>query len=167
MIKFCKEQWDRNKDKLEQALRERTDLDDVIYLTLVKMVVDHIFNPGFKECFGEYRFIDGYDSSKITEIDNGDYQGTLLFLIPLDIYQPSEYEYLMTYIGYGSCSGCDTLQAIQGTWNTDKDKQISDFMTLCKDIVTNTIKPYNGGWRADKAYFEVVEEKTDETQEHV
>ena len=34
--------------------------------------------------------------------------------------------------------------------------QISDYITICKDILTNTINPYNYGWRNNKD-FEVVE----------
>ena len=69
--------------------------------------------------------------------------------------QPSESEYLMTYVGYGSCSGCDTLQAIQD-WSIDdrllEPEQVEDFMKLCKDLVTNMILPYNIGWRASSEF---------------
>jgi hypothetical protein len=101
---------------------------------------------------------DRLDLGKIHKIDDGDYQGTFLFLIPFDSYQPNEFEYLMTYVGYGSCSGCDALQAIQD-YGAEKptNRQVEDFMRLCKDIITNTIKPYNGGWRQNED-FEQVEE---------
>lgn len=152
MIKFCVQQWDRNKDKLRKHLSERTDMNDCSYLDLVKLVVEYIFNNN------DYGYGHTYDKDKITEIDNGDYQGTLLFLIPIDTYQPSEYEYLMTYVGYGSCSVCDTLQSIQ-LWSSDDKlltpEQLNNFMGLCKDIVQNTIKPYNANWRYDELYEEV------------
>lgn len=45
-------------------------------------------------------------------IDDGHYQGTLLFVVPEDCYQPSRY--YVTKVSYGSCSGCDTMQAILG-----------------------------------------------------
>lgn len=148
MLKYCLERWDKNKNKLESELRRRTDLNDCVYIDLVKMVVRIIFSDD------QYSL--SWDYKNITEIDNGDYQGTLLFLIPKKCYQPDESEYLMTYVGYGSCSGCDTLQAIQN-WGTGRltEQQVKDFMALCKDIVTNTIKPYNHGWRYDEM-FEVV-----------
>lgn len=154
MIKFCLQKWEENKQLLEEELRTRTDLNDCCYLDLVKLVVKYIFNGG-RDVEG---FCDDYDPNHITEIDNGDYQGTLLFLIPTMTYQPCESEYLMTYVGYGSCSGCDTLQAIQD-WSEKvlTDKQVKDFMNLCKDIVQNTIKPYNTGWRKTDLY-EPVEE---------
>ena len=147
MLKYCLECWDKYKADLEDELRRRTDLNICGYLDLVKMVVNNIFVEDVR-----------WDSNKITVINDGDYQGTLLFLIPVDTYQPDENEYLMTYVGYGSCSGCDTLQAIQIGWPDEKltEGQVKDFMALCKDIVTNTIRPYNFGWRSSER-FEVVE----------
>lgn len=150
MIKFCKEKWDKNKGLLEKALRERTDLNSCEYKTLVEMVVKYIFNDGEEWHTYDYHG-KAYRDDRVTEIDDGDYQGTLLFLIPNADYQPSENDYLMTYVGYGSCSGCDTLQSIQDCFygETLTDDQISHFMNLCKDIVQNTIKPYNYGWRSN------------------
>ena len=92
---------------------------------------------------------------QIQRKDNGDYQGTLLYIIPFDKYQPEEYEYLMTFINYGSCSACDTLLSIQD-YGEEKltDDQVKDFMKLCKDILMNTIKPYNSGWQHTDKYDE-------------
>lgn len=152
MIKYCLEKWEQNKSALEENLREdATALNECDYLYLVKKVVSIILNGG-SEDYGHSWSVD-----KITMIDNGDYQGTLLFLIPEDTYQPSEYEYLMTYVGYGSCSGCDTLQAIQD-WGEKNlsEQQVKDFMGLCKDLVCSMIKPYNCGWREEDE-FQTVE----------
>lgn len=154
MMKFSVEQWDKNKDRLEKDIRENFSYyNDANYRDLVAKVVDLIFNG---EGSGEY-FDGKYDSESITEINNGDYQGTLLYMIPLDTYQPSEYDYLMTYVGYGSCSGCDTLQSIQmwsfdDEFEEDKEQFVKDMMGLCLHIVQNTIKPYNTGWREDDKF---------------
>ena len=148
MLKIIRDKWDQNKEKLRDSLSTGTDFNNCDYLDLVKLSFEVIFNSGQKDR--------QLSIEEITEIDNGDYQGTLLYLIPFETYQPSESEYLMTYVGYGSCSGCDTLQAIQDY--PDKsltEEQVSDFMTLCKDILTNTIKPYNNGWREDENYNQV------------
>lgn len=151
MLKYCRDKWEENKDKLEKALREDDSLNDCDYSELVAMVVKHILNPGENN-------YNTYDSGNITVIDDGHYQGTLLFMIPMDTYQPSEYEYLLTYVGYGSCSGCDTLKSIQD-WGDKKltDSQVKDFMGLCKDLVCNIVKPYNGGWRNDDRFTEVAD----------
>lgn len=57
---------------------------------------------------------DGYgspDPDRILEINDGEYQGTLLYVIAADGYQPSDYWFVK--VGYGSCSGCDTLEALR------------------------------------------------------
>jgi hypothetical protein len=153
MLKKLLEKWNENKDLLKRELAIRTDLNSCDYKDLVKLTFEIIFNTGCE------RYGENLCTEKITEIDNGSYQGTLLFLIPFDTYQPNEYEYLMTYVGYGSCSGCDALQAIQGYIDGKlTERQVNNFMGLCKDIICNTIKPYNSGWRNDEE-FAVVEEE--------
>lgn len=156
MLKILVQKWDENKDILEEYLRNNTSLNTCEYLDIVKITFDCIFNHNIDtEEFCKL------DVENITVVDNGDYQGTLLFLIPFVTYQPTEYQYLMTYVGYGSCSGCDTLQRIQDYRDNGiklTDEQVKDFISLCKDIITNTIKPYNYGWRNDE-YFTEVETK--------
>lgn len=146
MIKYCLDCWNKNQQTLREKLAEDTSLNNCDYMHLVELITKYILG-------------EEWDANNITEIDNGAYQGTILFLIPRDTYQPSEYEYLMTYIGYGSCSVCDTLQGIQ-EWGKTKPtpEQLDDFMALCKDLITNMIRPYNTGWRASSE-FEPVEFK--------
>lgn len=155
MIKYCIKKWDKNKNILEEKIKSDTNLNHCDYEYLVKLVVDNILNSGIEDDYN------GWDSGNITVIDNGDYQGTQLFMIPAKTYQPSSSEYLLTYQYYGSCSGCDTLQAIQ-EWNDDKptEEQVKDYMILCKDIICNMIKPYNNGWNSSEE-FETVEYKED------
>lgn len=147
MLKYCLKKWDENKKKLEEELLKDPLLNECEYKHIVEKVVEIILNTN-----EEYL----WNTEGITEIDDGDYQGTLLFLIPRKTSQPSEYEYLMTYVGYGSCSGCDALQAIQDYGeNPISEDQLKDFMALCKDIITNMIKPYNCGWRNEEEFTEV------------
>ena len=153
MIKYCIEKWDKNKDLLRSVLDNNKLLNHVLnknddpleyleYKDLVKLTVMFILNDENE-----------WNANKIKEIDDGDYQGTLLYLIPEDTYQPNSSEYLMTFVEYGSCSGCDTLQAIQCFLDTkSRDKSIDDLMNLCKDLICNMIKPYNTGWRHDERF---------------
>ena len=153
MIKYCIEKWDKNKDLLRNALNDNKLLNHVLnknddpleyleYKDLVKLTVMFILNDENE-----------WDENKIKEIDDGDYQGTLLYLIPEDTYQPNSSEYLMTFVEYGSCSGCDTLQGIQCFLGVrSRDKSIDDLMNLCKDLICNMIKPYNTGWRHDEKF---------------
>lgn len=69
------------------------------------------------------------DKDRIHVIDDGEYQGTLLFIIPEEGYQPHSYYFVK--ISYGSCSGCDTLQAIM----YDSLEKVNDIMTLSLHIV--------------------------------
>lgn len=165
MIKFAIEQWDKNKDRLKEDINNNIEAYNTgDYKTIVEKVTEFIFND-LEDSNEDYD--SGYDFKKITEIDNGDYQGTLLYLIPENTYQPDEAEYLMTYVGYGSCSGCDTLQAIEmweydkeddpEEYEKDKERFIKDIMSLSLDLVQNTIKPYNTGWRQDKK-FDTIED---------
>lgn len=74
------------------------------------------------------------DPNAIHEIDDGDYQGTLVYVIAADGYQPSEYFYVR--VAYGSCSGCDTLQAINCYSDNPPDAdQVRDYMTLALHVV--------------------------------
>ena len=152
MIKYALKRWDKNKDALRNAIQqtEKDKRSSWNYNDIVKLVCRYIFNENATNNDPKIN-IEG-----ITMIDNGGYQGTLLFMIPFDTYQPMEYEYLMTYVGYGSCSGCDTLQRIQLDelyYNVNStDDLIDSYMALCRDIVSNTIRPYNTGWRNDMIY---------------
>lgn len=156
MIRYCIKKWNENKEKLREFLKMQKGLYQCEYLDLVIAVVEHVLNPSDND----YDF--KWDSKNITMIDNGDYQGTLLFLIPQDTYQPYEYDYLITYVNYGSCSGCDTLMSIQSSEICDEDyltdEQVKDYMVLCKDILTNIKKPYNGGWRNEELFNEIIME---------
>ena len=129
--------WFKNKDKLKEALMNYEDLEYCSYLDLFKLTIKNIINAGRTD----YDKI--LDEDKITEIDNGDYQGTLLFIIPRDTYQPMENEYYITFVDYGSCSGCDTLLAIQDNCSYEsKEGQINDFMTLCLHMLERMKKPF-------------------------
>lgn len=128
MIYYVLSRWDANKDTLEKELEAKG-----------------------------YEWLESCNYRDLVKMVC-DYQGTLLYMIPFDTYQPNESEYLMTYVGYGSCSGCDTLQYIQMCVNKD-DLCINDFMTLCRDICSHIIRPYNTGWREDTIFNTVTEEK--------
>lgn len=142
MLKICRDKWEKNQNKLKEELK-KIDLNCCDYEKLVKLTIKNILNDS------DYNF-NNWDIDSITTINDGDFQGTLLFVIPRNWYQPASYDYLITYIEYGSCSGCDTLQAIQ-TWHTKKDEngyfiydkeQLDDFMTLCRDILFNIKRPF-------------------------
>ena len=159
MLKFCKDAWGANKDKLENAIRHDTKMNCCEYSYLVQLIIKHILNPAVP--YSD----DKFDYDNITTIDNGDYCGTLLFVFPRKTYQPTASEYLIAFAEYGSCCGCDTLLSIQEWWHigkTPNETQVKYFMRLCKDIVCSIVKPYNYGWRRDVSFEEVEDDNNAE-----
>lgn len=154
MLKYCVEKWDKNKDKLEQALRDDIKLSKRSYHDLLVATIQNIFHDG-----DDIK----WNTERITQIDDGDYQGTLLFVIPMDTSEPCASEYLITYVSYGSCSGCDTLLALQDDVKLsmhDKredlyERCIKDYMTLCRDLVCRMKHPYSSYWTCDERFVEI------------
>lgn len=124
MIKNFVDRWYLNESKIRESL---SISHPSRYCDLVKLVVSNITSD---EDFGD----DPIDPDRIHEIDDGDYQGTLLFVIASKGYQPSEYYFVK--IDYGSCSGCDTLEGIR-EYSDEKPtkKQVDQYMLLALHIV--------------------------------
>lgn len=60
------------------------------------------------------------DPDRITRIDHGSWQGTLVFVIGEGGYQPDDY--YVTKVGYGSCSHCDAFEAIESNYHEYDDE---------------------------------------------
>lgn len=107
------------------TLREKFATHPSNYEGIVKAVVEVIADPD------EY---DTPDPARITKIDHGGYQGTLVYVIGATGYQPSDYWYVK--VSYGSCSGCDTLEAIRGySDEPPTEEQKEEYLTLALHIV--------------------------------
>jgi len=121
VIKEFVDRWEANKSSVEAVFRADHPDD---YKDIVKAVIEAIKGE-------EYG---GPDPNKIREIDDGDYQGTLVFVIGDNSYKP--YTYWCVRIEYGSCSGCDTLKAIR-RYGSDPptDEQVKGYMTLALHVV--------------------------------
>jgi hypothetical protein len=97
------------------------------YDDLVKRVITTVTSDGLGVDYDP-------DPKRIHVIDDGDYQGTRLFIIAAKGYQPSTYWSI--FVSYGSCSGCDTFEAIHDY--SDKpptEQQIQDYWTLMLHMV--------------------------------
>ena len=122
MIKEIISQWEDKKKVLEEWFKTTPQTEYDTYGKIVKALFTYV--------------IKGYNIDKITIIDDGDYQGTQLFIIPFDCYRPSASEYLITHTYYGSCSGCDTLLGIQGySDELPSEEQVKEYMTLALHLV--------------------------------
>ena len=129
MIQEVIKQWDENKHKLEEYFRTTKQEEySGSYKAILQKVIELVVTE--KDEYNKY------DATKITVVDDGDYQGTQLFLIPTDTYIPSVEDYLITHTYYGSCSGCDTLQAIS-SYDDDlqTEEQVKEYMTLALHLV--------------------------------
>ena len=122
MIKSFVKAWDKRKDEVRAIFAAKHPSD---YSEVVRAVVSIL---------GESMDYGAPDPERITMIDHGDYQGTLIFVIGASGYQPDNYWFVK--VGYGSCSGCDTLQHIcQYSDDPPTNDQIAQYMTLALHIV--------------------------------
>lgn len=132
MIEEFTKKWFAKNHLVRQKFEAKfpDDYDDI-----VKAVVEMLFDGD--DYYG--------DPPRLHKIDDGHYQGTLVYVISEPGYQPSTYWYVKVY--YGSCSGCDTLEHIRDTatdweddWNDRVDDQrkkegVDQLMTLALHIV--------------------------------
>lgn len=134
MIKNFVNAWDKNKGKLEEYIKTTNQCEYNSYDKLVRILFDKVINPYIKEQSEGYT--DTFDIDRIHVIDDGDYQGTQLFIIPLDTCQPCSCDYVWTCHDYGSCSGCDLLMSISGYDDgLPSDKQVHDYMKLLLNLL--------------------------------
>ena len=127
MIKeFCLA-WEKNKGKLEEYFRNTKQGKYNVYRNLVELLFDIVINPEVNNKF---------DTKNILEIDDGDYQGTEIFILHKDVYQPDIEDYVYTNTYYGSCSGCDTLLSInEYEGGLPSESQVNDYMDLCLHLL--------------------------------
>lgn len=130
MIKKFVEKWDKYKGNLENYFRNTRQEEYQDYKDIVKALFENVINKD------ETDFWNKFNLEEMTLIDDGDYQGTQIFIIPLDTYQPDINNYVVTNTYYGSCSGCDTLLGISNyEQGLPTDKQIKDYMELALHLL--------------------------------
>lgn len=122
MINKFVDRWEQRKEFIRAKFAKKHPDN---YTEVVKNVIEELHDDN------DYESI---DPTRITVIDHGDYQGTLLFVIAASGYTPSTYWAVKVY--YGSCSGCDTLERIKGySDETPTEDQVREYMILAMHIV--------------------------------
>lgn len=130
MILHYVKQWDERKHLLEQWLtKNEPNSYENIYEMLFHLVITRSER-------GELE----WDWNRFVKIDDGEYQGNQIFILCSNVYQPELTDYIFTSVAYGSCSGCDTFQAIQES--EDKAERVKGYMTLALHMVQET-KSFN------------------------
>jgi hypothetical protein len=126
MIRSVIESWEENKNKLAEEIKQ-TKQSELSYKWFVENIA---------------RIIVGIDDTKIHEIDDGEYQGTLIYIFcDSKRYQPCVGDYYLTSVEYGSCSGCDMLEGIREyEEGLPSDRQVKHYMTICLHLVQRMIK---------------------------
>lgn len=118
MIKEFAARWPEAKKKLETDFsQEHPESYEEILQRLIEAL-----NPEGQE-YGLP------DPERIKQIDWGEYQGTLVFVVGALGYQPEEH-WTVT-VDYGSCSVCDTLQGLRGyEAGPPTSEQVAGYVTL-------------------------------------
>lgn len=130
MEKDIIEKWDEHRESLKSY-----------YSTALKC---NIFGGYEKVVLDIIRYIlnnnaESYEiwSEDIDTLNHGDYQGTLIFILHKETYQPpNEWDYLAACVNYGSCSFCDTYDAIYDMSDEDylTERQVQAMMNLALNI---------------------------------
>ena len=122
MIQHFVEQWHENKHKLKSFLEKEYDQSEdkrfwgpsyiELHQKLFELVVTEpreIRTP-FDQRWNNY----SWDFNRFLVLDHGEYQGTMIFIMVPDVYQPSlDKDYYFTSVMYGSCSHCDTMEHVR------------------------------------------------------
>jgi hypothetical protein len=124
MIKKFTDKWASDGEKLRPILGAFQGS----YADLVKLVVEFldVKSDG-----------DTMDPERIHEIDDGDYQGVLVFVVTAKGYQPRAY--WSVQVDYGSCSGCDSLQSAMDENDTERAQSM---MQLALNIIQELKRIY-------------------------
>lgn len=131
MIKEFIDQWWKHKDNMERYFKSIPKIRAIDYEDIVKALIGNVLNC--EEELVRYKI-----STDIHVIDDGEYQGTQIFVVHNDTYQPDVDDYFFTHNYYGSCSGCDTLQSItQYQPKPATDEQVKELMKLAFDLLRN------------------------------
>jgi hypothetical protein len=123
-------QWNKNAWRILNWFKTTPQSEYNEYEKIVKKLFELVINDDDND--HEWSWMD------MTTLDHGSWQGTQIFIVHKSTYQPGVTDYVMTHNEYGSCSGCDTLEAIR-VMNYDDDlptqSQLNDYMTLCLHLV--------------------------------
>ena len=128
MMKYFVEQWEDCKGEVREYFKTHKQSEYAeSYADILKVVL---------KCINSINNETIFNTEELKTIDYGDYQGTLIITFCEETYQPEDNETYYTVVGYGSCSGCDTLLGISKYRDGYPDEeQVDDYMTLALHLI--------------------------------
>lgn len=119
--------WEKGKHNLRKWFETTPQCKYDNYSSIVSALIKYCLNFDNNEV---------EISEKFEVSDHGEYQGTQIFLLHDDVYQPSVSNYYVFDNYYGSCSGSDTLLGIsEYDSGLPTKEQVDKYMTLCLHMV--------------------------------
>jgi hypothetical protein len=116
MIEDFAKAWFANGAKLRESFANSEPTE---YTDIVRMLAKHVLS----DC--------NVDSERIFEVNFGDYQGRIVYILGAKGYQPQKH--WVTDVNYGTCSGCDAL--LQAAEPKDKEERVQNYMTLALHLL--------------------------------
>ena len=131
MLKYCVDQWEKNKENLREAFKKQQVGGD--YEAFGRIVIENIF-PEWRD----YKLDAHY---------YGDYQGDVVYFI--HSAEDSCHDLFLSLLSYGSCSVCDSLLNAEDIGEVEgDDARVHDLMELALHFIQNMTHPYYHPWTA-------------------
>ena len=121
MLKYCVDQWEKNKENLH-AFLERSDIYSD-YAAFGDYIIKYIF-PEWK-------------NYEVAITKQGDYTGDVIFFISADT-EGTKNDIFLSYLRYGSCSVCDTLMRA-----AESEEKVEDQMRVALHFIQNMKHPFS------------------------
>lgn len=122
MLKYCVDQWEKNKNNLRTVFEKVDIYSD--YEEFARIIIENIF-PEWK-------------SYEVAITKQGDYTGDVVFFISADT-EGSKNDIFLSCLRYGSCSVCDTLMRA-----AESEEKVEDQMRVALHFIQNMIHPFIG-----------------------
>ncbi len=121
MLKYCVDQWEKNKENLLEAF-ENYDIYSN-YEVFARLVIENIFPE--------------WDNYDVIIMKQGDYTGDVIFFISANT-EGSKNDIFLSYLHYGSCSVCDTLMRA-----AESEERVEDQMRIALHFIQNMKHPFS------------------------
>lgn len=133
MLKQIVTQWDLNKKNLEEYFKKTPQSEYSPYMEILRQIIIHVLNGGDKSM--------NINPNEISVIDDGNYQGTQIFLFHVERYQPDVEDYYWTNNYYGSCDVLLGISDYEG--GLPNEEQIKEYMYLSLQLIQKIKKLYD------------------------